>query len=370
MGKRIKICVVAIGAMRFSVCGSVWDHTLFNFKERKGMEINDLKKYLKEIITLESAAFEYSQYISAAEKNAVFHEPKKKVCEKPVLNKNSIYDPKPYYFDQRKSAAKKRYGIYLVLTIIIAAALLSLLLIGFSKLRVFEALIGTIIVIAIPAVIICIKIWEKRNDVLFYLGQKSLSAKEEQDRVAKENEQKLAEYNKNVSIAEEEYKAAYENETQRCKRANELLEMLKAQAVQIKALIKKYYDMDVIFPKYRNFSAICSFYEYFMTERCSVLSGSDGAYNLYESEKTMGHIVNAVDSIANMTAEALNMMKENQYYFYNELHDINYRLSVFNEQLDAFLGDYTKTNDYFLQIADNTKALTYDSAAMLAGFGY
>ena len=49
------------------------------------METNDLKKYLKEIITLESAAFEYSQYIAVAEKNAIYRGPKKNEYEKPKL---------------------------------------------------------------------------------------------------------------------------------------------------------------------------------------------------------------------------------------------------------------------------------------------
>ena len=330
------------------------------------MEINDLKKYLKEIITLESATFEYSQYIAAAEKNAVFHEPKKKEYEEPTLLQyeyKATNDSEP--FDSNHIASILFVGSFV-------GAIAGLMLVGlFGGYKAELSDMGTgafigAVVSFFAALIYCLvtnkKRSKKREEMFSHIA--SVNSK---NKNIYNNE--MAEYDKKVAEAEEEYKTACAIERHRCDRAEDLVDLFKEQADQINAILNKYYNMDVIFPKYRNISAISSFYEYFETGRCTELSGSDGAYNLYESEKTMGHIVNAVDSIANITAEALNMMKENQYYFYNELHDINYRLSVFNEQLDAFLGDYTKTNDYFLQIADNTKALTYDSAAMLAAFG-
>ena len=38
-------------------------------------------------------------------------------------------------------------------------------------------------------------------------------------------------------------------------------------------LLKKLYELDYIFPKYRNFVAICSIYEYFVSGRCTEYEG-------------------------------------------------------------------------------------------------
>ena len=330
------------------------------------METNDLKKYLKEIITLESAAFEYSQYVSTAEKSTVFHEPQKKVFSKPVPGKKAEIDSAAYSRDIELT--NKRYAKY-ILWFFGAFFPLSLLCWILIMLNIVSIKVSLLIFFAVTGIGIFIgeKILGRRKGELFTITQNyTRIVANENNKKEQEYKTYMKQYNKNVSDAEEIYKTECEKEQQRCERAKGVLEILKTEFGQIVSVLNKFYDMDVIFPKYRNLSAVCSFYEYLMTERCSELTGPNGAYNLYETERTMGHIVNAVDNIANMTAEALNMMKENQYYYYTEMRAINDHLDVFTHQLNELLTSGANANDYFLQISDHTKALTYDSASILA----
>ena len=318
------------------------------------METNDLKKYLKEIITLESAVFEYSQYIAVAEKNAIYREPKKKEYEKPKLLQYE-YEPSK----ETEVITSELIGdLYCVL---LAALCLALMITAgiFKKLSIVSVLTTSAILFVIGLCIVLLKDVRKKRKNKARTISEIASVNSKNRNMYNDEMDKYNKYNK-------KYEAECEKEHQRSERAKDILGILETQFDQIDSILKKYYDMDVIFPKYRNFSAVCSFYEYLMTERCTGLTGPNGAYNLYESEKTMGHIVNAVDNIANMTAEALNMMKENQYYYYTEMRAINDHLNVFALQLDKLLTSGANANDYFMQIANNTKDLTYDSASILA----
>ena len=318
------------------------------------METNDLKKYLKEIITLESAVFEYSQYIAVAKKNAIYRGPKKNEYEKPKLLQYE-YEPSKETEVITSELIGHLFGV-----ICVAGYLAIMITLIFRILSIVSGLIIYAILFVIGLCIVLLKdVRKKRKNKARTISE-----------IASVNSKNRNMYNDEMDKYNKKYEAECEKEHQRSERAKDILGILETQFDQIDSILKKYYDMDVIFPKYRNFSAVCSFYEYLMTERCSELTGPNGAYNLYETERTMGHIVNAVDNIANMTAEALNMMKENQYYYYTEMRAINDHLNVFALQLDKLLTSGANANDYFMQIANNTKDLTYDSASILANMHF
>lgn len=65
------------------------------------------------------------------------------------------------------------------------------------------------------------------------------------------------------------------------KEKDECLELLKV----ICEAKNKLLSINVIYPNYRDVFALSSFYEYFNSERCYLLEGPDGAYNLYEAER-------------------------------------------------------------------------------------
>ncbi len=74
-------------------------------------------------------------------------------------------------------------------------------------------------------------------------------------------------------------------ERERCdQKAGILLEevnILNNSIKEIEGVLDKYYSKNVVYPKYRNFVAIASFYEYFSSERCYELEGHEGACNFF-----------------------------------------------------------------------------------------
>ena len=92
-------------------------------------------------------------------------------------------------------------------------------------------------------------------------------------------------------------------------------------------VLRKLYDLDVIYPKYRNIVAMASINEYFESGRCTELKGPNGAYNLYEQEIRMNLIIVSLGAILNN----LNAIKQNQYCLFQtltdakkEMHSINF----------------------------------------------
>ena len=86
--------------------------------------------------------------------------------------------------------------------------------------------------------------------------------------------------------------------------------------------LQEYYGVGLIYPKYHNINAMCSFYEYYMSGRCSQLTGHEGAYNIYENELRANLILTKLDDIlAN-----LEQIKGNQYMLYSALSEGNKKI--------------------------------------------
>lgn len=96
---------------------------------------------------------------------------------------------------------------------------------------------------------------------------------------------------------------------------NEMQDRLD-ETVQV---LNQYYSKDIIFPKYRNLIAICSFYEYFMSGRCNTLTGHEGAYNIFENEVRLERICTKLDEVV----ERLEDIKSNQYVLYDAIQEGN-----------------------------------------------
>lgn len=81
--------------------------------------------------------------------------------------------------------------------------------------------------------------------------------------------------------------------------------------------LQKLYDMDIIYPKYRNFVAVAQLYEYLESGRCTTLEGYEGAYNLYEAELRQSIIINQLDKII----QTLEEIRDVQYAIYQAIKD-------------------------------------------------
>lgn len=137
-------------------------------------------------------------------------------------------------------------------------------------------------------------------------------------------------YNKRSAEAEAEwqrqeqtYQSEKEKADQETKKyldvCHQSLENIDNAEWMLKDALEKLYDLDVIYPKYRNLVAVTTIYEYLVSGRCDTLDGANGAYNLYEMELRQNIIIGQLSSIL----DSLEQIKNNQYTLYNEITESN-----------------------------------------------
>lgn len=146
------------------------------------------------------------------------------------------------------------------------------------------------------------------------------------------------------------------------KEVHETEELLKHYA---EAKIR-YENMNVVFPKYRDLVAYSSFYEYIQTGRCTSLSGSDGAYNLYESEQRQDAIITKLSNVL----ESLEQIKANQFIIYSQMKEMNKTLNSLNHSMNAAVDSLKKIGEsvkniegYSKLVAENSSIIAYNTAA-------
>lgn len=134
-------------------------------------------------------------------------------------------------------------------------------------------------------------------------------------------------------------------------------------------LLEKYYDLDIIYPKYRNLVYICSIYEYLESNRCDSLTGPHGAYNLLENDIKYARVVEKLDRIS----QTLEDIKDNQRELYYAISETNNSLNSLNTSLNNLSknvsNELTELNAQVSQIEYNSK-ITADSSQFLAMYSY
>lgn len=128
---------------------------------------------------------------------------------------------------------------------------------------------------------------------------------------------------------EDERRIEKESECARAYRDNALLYYQNISACE--NTLKQLYDLDIIFPKYRNFIAISQIYEYYMSGRCTELEGHEGAYNIYESEVRQNVIIIQLNAVLANLEE----IKRTQYMIYDAICEANSRLAHIESNTEA-----------------------------------
>ncbi len=121
----------------------------------------------------------------------------------------------------------------------------------------------------------------------------------------------------------------------------------KSQQILLKTrqILQGTYNMDYIYPKYRNIVAVCTMLEYLESGRCESLTGTNGAYNLYESELRANMIIGQLSDIG----EKLERISDNQRQLADVLSSSVRRTNCILESMHGTLG----------QIAQNTEYIQY-----------
>lgn len=149
---------------------------------------------------------------------------------------------------------------------------------------------------------------------LCYSSNKS-SVDAENDKEEEKYRREMSEYNK--KLATEKQRLAQEQVEKR--NLSETLAVMEGKLKETTAVLNQYYARDIIFPKYRNLIAMCSIYEYFLSGRCTMLTGHEGAYNIFENEVRFERIYTKLDEVISKLED----IKSNQYVLYDAIQEGN-----------------------------------------------
>lgn len=144
------------------------------------------------------------------------------------------------------------------------------------------------------------------------------------------------------------------------KRGEEILASLEKHLKDSQENLESLYTMDWLYPKYRTLPAVTTIYEYFLSGRCTELTGPDGAYNLYESELRQNIIIEKLENIE----KKLDQIQQNQFLLYTEMKRANQISQEIAQDTKAILSQTkeiawnTKCTAYFSEVtAKNTEAI-------------
>ena len=186
---------------------------------------------------------------------------------------------------------------------------------------------------------------DREHEVKIQQGQEKLRQAQEahlkdMEHYAEQCKQYEQDFEEEYRIYNEDYLPKHQNVIDS---VNDLYEDLDEK---ITTSLEELYDMDVIFPKYRNLVAISSINEYLMSGRCYELEGPDGAYNLYETELRQNLIINKLSDIV----DNLEKIRDNQYSLYEVLKDSNRTIKSLSEEARK-LNETSKLTQYYTETA-------------------
>lgn len=176
------------------------------------------------------------------------------------------------------------------------------------------------------------------------------------------HEKDLEDYRRRVREADDKDRKIKRDYPRAIKNGEQASAEIARQIAETERVLEQLYDLDVIFPKYRELVALCSMYEYFITGRVTTFKGADGAYNLFESELRQNLIIASIQDIGSQLED----IKRNQYTLYSEMKRSNELLSGISSSLDATLATVSSirqltavNNVLTASVAENAEALKY-----------
>lgn len=124
-----------------------------------------------------------------------------------------------------------------------------------------------------------------------------------------------------------------------------------------KSKLDKIYAKNILYPKYRNFVAVCTMYEYISSGRCSELEGRDGAYNLYEMESRMDKIVTSLDQAVRI----LSSIENTQYMLYKAIQTTNSQTKMMIDSTNQLTTQISKMGNNIENVANRLRAIEENS---------
>lgn len=287
------------------------------------MENQELLQYMQDAITQETDIMQQERII--AEFDAL------QKGRKPLLQIES--KPQP--------PQKKEYDqplLALILTVLLAFAGLNF---TYGSFNADPGIKGVLLVMGLLGLII-------GGAASYYIYTKRRECREGNEYAAEQYRLTCNQIDKRNKDAE----AAYDRNLRDWKHTNaEMHSFMQKPLDESRALLERYYSGNVIYPKYRTLPALTSIYEYFMTGRCTELTGPHGAYNLYEDELRKDTVISQLNTVI----ENLEQIRHNQYMLYQQVKAIQENTAVIASELQQIKG-------YTVQIAQLTALNAYYAA--------
>lgn len=123
-------------------------------------------------------------------------------------------------------------------------------------------------------------------------------------------------------------------------------------------LLQQYYDLGIIYTKYRNYASVASLLEYFEAGRCSTLGE---AYNILEMEMRFNNISTKLDTIVS----SLDEIKDNQDVLYSSLNRANRNIENVTGRINSIANNVSKNNAQLASL-DYTNQITQRNVEYLS----
>lgn len=246
----------------------------------------DLREYLKYATQLESSVYclQNALDISKNTFNQIKHAQYE--AESQIKNaKEAIPHEKDYhrYIDEPDKFRIKWDSIGTPVVVLIISSIIFLICRAIYKgnddINVNPILIASGIVAIIECFVIIVRIINSFIDYVYARDKYERASQKAHNRYRKDKRKAKD----NLVAVKEKAEQEIENYEDQARAVASEVKELKKTLDETQAALDALYSVNIIYPKYRNFAAICTIYEYFDSGRCTELSGPTGAYNLYRN---------------------------------------------------------------------------------------
>lgn len=135
------------------------------------------------------------------------------------------------------------------------------------------------------------------------------------------------------------------------------IEFLEKSIEETTRQLNDYYDLNVIYPKYRGMVYVCSIYEYIESGRCDSLAGPYGAYNMLENDIKFARVVEKMDNIISN----LEQIKENQNELYYAIRETNNQLAALDNSIKKVTENINRGNESLDRLNSSIDNIEYNS---------
>lgn len=126
-----------------------------------------------------------------------------------------------------------------------------------------------------------------------------------------------------------------------------------------KKLLSDMYNLAIIHPKYRNWVAIASFYDYFDCGICSTMAGHEGAYNKYDEDLKFGILFGKLNEVIDMLGD-IRSKQETICHMIEDGNRKSQKLLADSVRYSQQACEISSSAQYYNQInADNTRMLLF-----------